>query len=105
MLLRSFSWSSLDREPSMIVLPVLACVWFPLAIGLWFEHRWAWIGAFVINVLLLFVAIYVAYFGLSAAAHEGWQHRSWLEFVWVVPATVVTAALLHTRRDYFRIRS
>jgi len=99
---RHFSWSWLRAEPQISALPLFACVWLPFAIGLWFERRWAWVGAFALSVLSLFVALYIACFAVSAATHEGWQHRSWLEFVWVIPAMLVVAALLHTRHAYSR---
>ena len=95
--LRHFSLSWLRAEPEMLAIPVLACVWVPFAVGLWFDRRWAWTGAFALSVLSLFVALYIACFAVSAATHEGWQHRHWQEFVYIGPAILVVAGLLHIR--------
>jgi len=99
--LRTSTWTWLQAEPDMIALPVVACVWLPFAVGLWFERGWAWMGSFCLSTLSLFVTVYFALFGVQVAMHEGWQHRSWLEFVSVAPAILVTAALLYTRRHFF----
>ena len=82
-------------EPQFVVLPVLACVWLPFAIGLWFDRRWAWIGSFVLSFIS---ALYVA------LASVTWRpNLSWLEcLLWVVPAALVIAALLHTRHHFLR---
>ena len=99
---REFYWSEIQTEPQIVLLPVLACLWLPFALGLWFDRRWAWIGSFMFCVLSLFVAFYIAWGSVAIANDEGWQNRQLIEFVWIVPAVIVVAMLLHARRHFFR---
>jgi hypothetical protein len=103
--LRDISWSLLQIEPEVIVVPLLCRASICFAVGLWLERCWGWIGAFSVSVLSLFVALYFILSSVGMVAAEGWRHWRWIEFTvefaWCVAAILLLILLPQARHSLF----
>src|SRR5688572_28629695 len=59
----------LNREPHLIAIPLFSIAWLVFATALFFEQSWAWYGCFLLTVLSLFVAYYVAWTSVAIVLH------------------------------------
>src|ERR1043166_344736 len=58
------------HEPHLLAIPVFSLAWLTFAVALLFDRRWAFYGSFLLAVLSLFVAYYIAWSSVAIAMHE-----------------------------------
>jgi len=86
------------EAPYLLAIPVFSLTWLTFAVLLLFDRGWAFYGSFLLAVLSLFVAYYVAWTAVAIALHE---HSSCvLEIIGAVAATLVVWLLLQSRHDF-----
>jgi len=85
--------------PYWLAIPAFSLAWLMFAVAVLFDRRWAFYGSFVLAVLSLFVAYYVACKSVTMALHD--PHTSFLlEIIGAVAATVVVWLLLQSRHQF-----
>lgn len=90
------------REPYLLAVPAFAVAWLVFAVFLVMGRSWSWYGCFMLAVLSLFVAYYVAWFSIAAALHGSGSFS--FELLGAAAATVVVFLLLQSRHQFLRGR-
>ncbi len=85
-------------EPHLLAIPVFSAGWLAFAIALLFDRRWAFYGSFLLAILSLFVAYYIAWSSVAIALHE--RTSFVFEIIGAVAATVVVWLLLQSRHQF-----
>jgi hypothetical protein len=88
------------HEPHLLAIPVFSLAWLTFAVALLFDRRWAFYGSFLLAVLSLFVAYYIAWSSVAIAMHE--RTSFVFEIAGAVAATVVVWLLLQSRHQFLR---
>jgi hypothetical protein len=86
------------HEPHLLAIPVFSLGWLTFAVALLFDRRWAFYGSFLLAVLSLFVAYYIAWTSVAIAMHE--RTSFVFEIIGAVAATVVVWLLLQSRHQF-----
>lgn len=91
------SWNYVRHEPIALFLPLIALIWMPFAVALFWGRIGAWFGSFVFTIFSLFTGIWFSMQAVSLSI----SGELAFDLAGVVIAFVVLAALLHTRHSYF----
>jgi hypothetical protein len=87
------------NAPYLLAIPAFSLAWLAFAVALLFNRRWAFYGSFLLAVLSLFVAYYLAWISVAMALHNP-RTSFVMETVGAVAATIVVWLLLQSRHHF-----